>query len=137
MKRFVFILFALSLAGCATLPDGTKVFLPTASVANPVTPSSLYDIQATYVIAQAGANAYIQRYRDGHRCTKDALESINNICSRRSVVVKLQNADFKAGITIGRAATFIRDNPTIDASAVIAAAQAAVKTFYDLQKGNL
>ncbi len=136
MKRLIPLLLAFALAGCATLPDGTKVFLPTASIANPVTPTSLYDIQATYVIAQAGAAAYIQRYRDGHRCTKNALESIGNICSRRSVVIKLQNADRKAQITLGRATAFIRDNPTIDASAVIAAAQSAVTLFYELQRGG-
>lgn len=137
MKKIILaVTLALSLAGCASLPDGTKVFLPTASIANPVTPSALYDIQATYVIAQSGADAYIQRYRDGHRCTKTKLESVSNLCSRRSIVVKLQNADRTAQIAIGRATAFIRDNPTIDASAVISAAQSAVTAFYDIQKGN-
>lgn len=137
MKRIILALtVALSVTGCATMPDGTKVFLPTASVKSPVTPISLYDIKATYVIAQAGADAYIQRYRDGHRCTKIALESVTNICSRRSIVVKLQNADRTAQIALGRVDAFIRDNPTIDASSIIAAAQSAVGAFYDIQKGN-
>jgi len=136
MKRLLPLLLILALGGCATLPDGTKVFLPTASVKNPVTATSLYDIKATYVIAQAGADAYVQRYRDGHRCTKTALESVTNICSRRSVVIKLQNADRTAQIALGRVDAFIRDNPTIDASAVISAAQQAVGAFYDIQKGN-
>lgn len=139
MKRFVLIftlLLASEVGGCATLPDGTKVFLPTASIANPIKSTSLYDIQATYVIAQAGADAYIQRYRDGHRCTKARLESVGNICSRRSIVIKLQNADRVASIALGRATAFIRDNPTIDASAVVSAAQSAVAAFYDIQKGN-
>lgn len=135
-KIILAFMLAFSLTGCATLPDGTKVFLPTASIANPIKSTSLYDIQATYVIAQAGANAYIQRYRDGHRCTNTALEAVSNICSRRSVVIRLQNADRVASVTLGRATAFIRDNPTIDASAVIAAAQSAVGAFYDIQKGN-
>lgn len=135
MKRFLLIAL-LALGGCATMPDGTKVFLPTASVKNPVTPASLYDIKATYTIAQAGAAAYIDRYRAGHRCTKTALESVTNVCSRRSVVLRLQQADRTAQIAIGRVDAFIRDNPTIDASAVVSAAQMAVGAFYDIQKGN-
>ncbi len=130
------LLLAFSLAGCATMPDGTKVFLPTASVKNPVTSASLYDIKATYVIAQAGAAAYIQRYRDGNRCTATRLESVTNICSRRSIVVRLQAADRTAQVALGRVDAFIRDNPTIDASSVISAAQLAVSAFYDIQKGN-
>ncbi len=136
MRKIIAIAFALSLGACATLPDGTKVFLPTASVKNPVLPASLYDVKATYAIAQAGAVAYIDRYRQGHRCTTTALESPTNICSRRSIVVKLQNADRVAQIALGRADAFIRDNPTIDASAVMYAAQSAVAAFYDIQKGN-
>ncbi len=126
----------LTLGACATLPDGTKVFLPTLSAPNPVTPASLYDIKATYVIAQAGADAYIQRYRDGHRCTRTALEAVTNICSRRSVVLRLQQADRNAQIAMGRVDAFIRDNPTIDASSVISAAQQAVSAFYAIQRGN-
>lgn len=136
MHKIIILALAISLGGCATLPDGTKVFLPTASIANPIKSTSLYDIQATYVIAQAGANAYIQRYRDGYRCAKTRLESPSNLCSRRSIVVKLQNADRIASVALGRASAFIRDNPTIDASAVISAAQSAVAAFYDIQKGN-
>lgn len=136
MKQIILALtLSLALAGCVKGPGGTTIFLPTASVANPVTLTSLYDIKASYAIAQAGADAYIQRYRDGHRCTKTALESVTNLCSRRSIVLKLQNADRVAQIAIGRADAFIRDNPTIDASAVIAAAQSAVSAFFEIQKG--
>lgn len=135
MKRLIILALALALGACTTLPNGKTIFLPTASIANPVTLTSLYDIKASYAIAQAGADAYIQRYRDGHRCTKTALESVTNLCSRRSIVLKLQNADRVAQIAIGRADTFIRDNPTIDASAVIAAAQSAVSAFFEIQKG--
>jgi hypothetical protein len=135
-KIILAVTLALSLAGCATLPDGTKVFLPTASVKNPVTSLSLYDIKATYAIAQAGADAYVQRYRDGFRCTKSKLESVTNLCSRRSIVVKMQAADQQAQIALGKADTFIMNNPTIDASSVISAAQLAVNAFYTIQKGN-
>jgi hypothetical protein len=135
-KLLLAVTLSLYVAGCATLPNGQKVFLPTASVANPVTPMSLYDIKATYAIAQAGADAYIQRYRDGHRCTKTALESVTNLCSRRSIVLKMQMADSKAQVALGQVDTFIMNNPTLDASSAIAAAQLAVNAFYTIQQGN-
>src|SRR5436190_22597327 len=134
MKQLTAVILMLLLGACATLPDGSKVFLPTATVKNPVLPASLYDVKATYAIAQSGAVAYIDRYRQGHRCTTTALESPANLCSRRSVVIKLQNADRTAQIALGRVDAFIRDNPTIDASAVIYAAQSAVTAFYEIQK---
>src|SRR5216684_5675923 len=137
MRRLILALtISLSLGACVKGPGGTTIFLPTESVTNPLGPTSLYDIQATYAIAQAGADAYVQRYRDGFRCTKTKLESATNICSRRSIVVKMQNADRTAQIAIGRADAFIRDNPTIDASSVISAAQSAVTAFYQIQQGN-
>jgi len=137
MKKILIVLgLSLSLSGCVNGPNGTKIFLPIASVANPVTPMSLYDLKATYAIAQAGADTYVQRYRDGFRCTKIRLESVTNICSRRSIVVKMQDADRKAGIALGRVEIFVRDNPTIDASAILAAAQSAVTAFYQIQQGN-
>lgn len=136
MRIILALTLALSMAGCVKGPGGTTIFLPTASVANPVTSTGLYDLKATYAIAQAGADAYIQRYRDGFRCTTARLESVTNLCSRRSVVLKMQAADRTAGIALGRVDVFIRDNPTIDASAVLSAAQSAVTAFYQIQQGN-
>ena len=132
-KIIIALTLSLSLAGCVTNSDGTVTIFPV--VKNPVTPLSLYDIKSTYAIAAAGADSYIQRYRDGHRCTKTNLESATNICSRRSIVLKLQNADRIAQIAIGRADAFIRDNPTIDATSVISAAQSAVAAFFQIQNG--
>src|SRR5882672_2635012 len=97
MKWIILALtLSLSLAGC--LPP---------SIPNPVTPTSLYDVKATYAIAQAGVDTYVQRYRDGFRCTKTRLESVTNLCSRRSIVVKMRDADRVAGIALGQAETFI------------------------------
>lgn len=126
MKRFIAIAFlTLNLAGC--LPP---------SIPNPVTPTSLYDVKATYAIAQAGVDTYVQRYRDGFRCTKTRLESVTNLCSRRSIVVKMQNAERIAGITLGQAEIFIANNPTIDATSMISAASRAVTALYQIQQGN-
>jgi hypothetical protein len=127
MKRIIIALaLSLSLAGC----------LPNPSIPNPISPTSLYDIEATYAIAQAGVDTYIQRYRDGFRCTKTKLESVTNLCSRRSVAMAMQSADSKAQIALGRAEAFILANPMIDASSVISAAQSAVTALYQIQQGN-
>ena len=128
MRKILLVLtLSLSLAGC--IPTGP-------SIPNPVTPTSLYDVKATYAIAQAGVDTYVQRYRDGFRCTKTRLESVTNLCSRRSIVVKMQNADRVAGITLGQAETFIFNNPMLDATSVISAAQRAVTALYQIQQGN-
>jgi hypothetical protein len=135
-KIIIALTLSLALAGCVKGPGGTNIFLPTASVTNPLGPTSLYDLKSTYAIAQAGADLYVQRYRDGFRCTKTKLESVSNLCSRRSIVIKMQNADRSAGIAIGKVEVFIRDNPTIDASSLLSAAQSAVTAFYQIQQGN-
>ena len=126
MKRLLLALtLSLSLGGC----------LPPA-IPNPVTPTSLYDVEATYAIAQAGVDTYVQRYRDGFRCTKTKPESVTNICSRRSIVVKMQKADSTAQIALGRAEAFVRDNPMLDATSVLSLASQAVTALYQIQQGN-
>lgn len=137
MRKILIVLaLSLSIAGCATLPNGTKVFLPTASIANPATPESLYDIKATYGIAQVASITYIDRYRSGNRCTKTRTESLTNLCSRRSVVLRLQRADAVAIDALAEATAFVTNNPTLDASDAIAAARKAVTIFYNITKGG-
>lgn len=139
MKRIILTLtltLSLAIAGCATMPDGTKVFLPTASVANPLGPTSLYDIKATYAIAATAAATYNDRYRAGNRCTKTQPESLTNLCSRRSVVLRLQRADSVATSALAKATAFVTNNPTLDASDAIAAAREAVNIFYNIKKGG-
>jgi hypothetical protein len=129
MKRIILALtLALTLGACNTTVG--------PSIPNPISPTSLYDIEATYAIAQAGVDIYIQRYRDGFRCTKTKLESVTNLCSRRSIAVKMQNAERAAQIALGRAEAFVLANPMIDATSVISAAQSAVTALYQIQQGN-
>lgn len=125
MKRIIFVLaLSLSLAGCFR------------TVSNPLAnnnPVGLVTIESAYGVALSGAVAY----RNRPRCTKTALESVSNICARRSIVLKLQNADRRAQIALGRARAFIANNPSLDASAVIQVAQDAVSFFYNIQQGAL
>lgn len=120
------VLSTVALAGCQTIPT---------AINNPLTISNLAPAEATYGIAQAAAAQYVQRYRDGKRCTTAAPASATNLCSARSVVLKLQAADRKAMAAIHYANAFIVQHPTIDPSAVIQAATDAVSAFYSLAKG--
>ena len=124
----------ITLALALSLTLGACV--PNPSIPNPISPTSLYDIEAAYAIAQGVTDTYVQRYRDGFRCTKTKLESATNLCSRRSIVVKMQAADSNAQIAIGRAEAFVINNPMIDAGAVIDAAKLAVTALLQIQQGN-
>ncbi len=121
MKRFlVAALIALSLGACAT-------------VKNPITSSQLATIESSYGVVLSGAVAY----RNRPRCTKMALESVSNICARRSIVLRMQAADRTAQVALGRARAFVTNNPTLDASSLLQAAQDAVSIFAAIQTGAL
>ena len=135
MRRLIVAsLLAFTLAGCANI-GGKQVFLPTLSVANPVSVSTLADAKATYVAAQSLAVIYVDRYRAGNRCTTSRIESLTNLCSRRSIVLKIQKADRVAVAAIEQASDFIQNHPTLDASSLISAAYRAATSFYTLAKG--
>jgi hypothetical protein len=127
MKRILAIVFlGISLAGCAStggIEGLTR--LATTGIANPVTPAALSDVKNAYGIALAAAVAY----RERPRCTKTHLESVTNLCARRSIVVKLQQADLKAQAALANADMFVADNPTLNAGSVIQAASLAVSAF--------
>ena len=130
MKRlFALLLLVPLLAGCAHNPDGSLI----TSIPNPVTNTQLATLESAYGVALAGAVAY----RNRPRCTKTALESVSNICARRSVVVRMQQADKTAQVAIGRARGFVIANPTLDASSLIQAAQDAIAVFSSIQTGAL
>lgn len=134
MKKLASLLIVgMLLGGCST-SFGTRVGeILTTGIANPVTTTQIYNLEATYGIALSGAVAY----RERPRCTKTALESISNICARRSIVVKLQEADRKAQIALAQLKNFVSANPTLDASALLDAATTAVTTFNQLQTSVL
>ncbi len=134
MKKLAsLVIVGMLLSGCAT-PFGTKVGeVFTTGIANPITTTQIYNLEAAYGVALSGAVAY----RERPRCTKTALESISNICARRSIVVKLQDADRKAQIALANLKNFVNANPTFDASALFDAATTAVTTFNQLQTSVL
>lgn len=120
MKRTIILALCLVLEACTT-------------VRNPVSNTTLATIESAYGVALAGAVAY----RNRPRCTTTALESVSNLCARRSIVLKLQAADRQAQVALGKATIFIRNNPTLDASSVLQAAQGAVDALNQIQSGAL
>lgn len=121
MRRLIPILLAISLSGCAGMR-------PMISIQNPISDNTLASLEASYGLALTAAVAY----RNRPRCTRTRLESLSYLCARRSIVVRLQHADQVAEIALGRAASFIANNPTLDASSLIQAASAAIGAFSEL-----
>lgn len=130
MKRFIPLLIVGSLlGGCATTPFSSTVSnFVTNGVANPINNDQLAAIISSYGVTQTAAIGYMGL----PRCTKTNNFSATNICSKRSVKVVIQTADRNASAAINRAINFIKANPTLDASSLIAAAAGAVDTFNQL-----
>jgi hypothetical protein len=123
MKIIAVCLLALSLTACAGIPS---------PIVNPVTTTSLYDVEAVYGTTLVGAVAY----RNLPLCKKSNPFSASNICAYRSIIVKMQAADRKAQIAIVAGRKFITQNPTIDATSVINIAANAVATFQSIVNEN-
>ena len=123
----------LGLGACTTdqsvLSGGTSL---TASIPNPANKQQLAAAESTYNIA---ANAALV-YRSRPLCKTGTVETLENICARRSVVVKMQTYDRNAYAALKAARTFVRNNPTISAVSIIAAAQRAVSDYQSAAQTN-
>ena len=121
---------AITLGACAHGTAGGSIFSGTnLSVQNPITNARLVDIEAAYGIALAAGKAYVDNYRKGNKCTRSNPESLQHLCSRRSIVLQIQAAVRKADIALANAKGFIQRNPTLDPTSVLDAAQTAVGTL--------
>jgi len=121
MKRIVVLCLALWLTSCATFN-------------NPLTISRLASLESAYGIALSGAVAYYELYKT-NRCTKaHPFNPISNLCAARSIVVRLQQADIRAQSALQAARKFVINNPTIDATALLDAAQVAIGAFQQVQQ---
>jgi hypothetical protein len=111
-------IFALGVALFLTACAGKAPF----QLDTVVSRNTLYTVEASYGVALAAAKTY----KALPLCKTGTAPSITNICAKRSVVVRLQQADAKAIDAITRARDFIKANPTVDASNFLSAAQSAV-----------
>lgn len=61
MRKLIILALALSLGGCATIKNiETAISLGTASIANPVTPTRLNQMESALTLVFAGLNAWKQ-----------------------------------------------------------------------------
>lgn len=140
MKRIlVLCAVALALAGCVTFdPSGVSIFKGgtslTASVANPATPVTIYQVRSVYATALDIADGYrdycypTSPFKSYKTLMADPVAG--PICKHRgSIVTKLGNADDAAAAAIAKADAFIKSNPTLSAETVIRAAWAEVTNF--------
>lgn len=99
---------------------------------NPVTKDRLANIESAYGIALSAAVAY----RNLRMCKKNEDATPLNICAKRSIIIKLQNADRSAQVALVNARQFIADHPLLDAFDVLNAAQQAITTFQTINASN-
>lgn len=104
-----------------------------ATVSNPLTPNRLVQLESAYGVALAVAVGYYELYKV-NRCTVTRPESPTNYCARRSIVVKLQQADIRAQAALQAARKFVINNPNLDATAIISAAETAIAAFQQIEQ---
>lgn len=121
MRRFFLVAaMALSLAGCATTGGAL-----TLSTSNPVKVNQLAAVEAGYGAALSVA----LKYKHLPLCKTGTNELSGALCARRSVIVKIQSANRVAHASVVTARNFVRQHPTVDATAVISTAMDAVSQF--------
>lgn len=86
---------------------------------------TLFGLTNSYGVLLSAA----QTYKDLPLCKTGTTTSVTNICSRRSIVVRLQAADRRAVTALQNADAFISRFPTLDATNIIAAAVTAMADY--------
>lgn len=132
IARFLAIgIVAAVLAGCG---PGTRlgdfIQFATASTANPVSATNIYQAKNGYALALTLADEYRAYCWSAPYKALIADPVARPVCSRRRAVVRaILNYGPKAGSALAQAEKFVNDHPTLDASVVIRAAIDAVAKF--------
>ena len=121
MKKLLVVVLALGLGGCVN----GQLINPFSSFTNPVSKDTLAKVEAGYGAALSVAVAY------RNACASKSLPP-----SCRAIVVQIQNADKYAHAQIVVARNFVKNNPTVDASAVLTTAKQAVDAFTTVSGGH-
>jgi len=138
LKFFVVPLLALTLTACGTTGGLNLPTLNLPQIANaitngvpdPVTATNVYQIKQGYAAALQLMVSYRNYCYETNYATLMADPIRKPICqNRRSVVRAMQSAEAKAKQAVGAVDTFVTQHPTLDASALIAAASQAVAAF--------
>jgi hypothetical protein len=116
----VALAIATSVGGCAGTKVGDFISSATSTITNPVKASDVYAAKNAYAIASEFAAEY-RRYCYSKPYKVLLADPVAKpICqSRRDVIRKIQRAEANVEIAVARAEKFIRENPTLNAAAVI------------------
>lgn len=109
----VLALGALALGGCN---------LPTLNIGSQVNLNTLEGIVSGYGILLNAENTY----KALPLCKTGTTPSVTNICAKRSIIVRLQNADKLANTAVNQAVGFVKANPSVDPTQYLSAAQSAL-----------
>jgi len=120
-KALIVAALAIGLGGCVN----GQLVNPFASFTNPVSKDTLAKVESAYGAALSVAVGY------RNACANKALPP-----SCRAIVVQIQNADKYAHAQILVARAFVKNNPTVDASAVLTTAKQAVDAFTSVSESK-
>lgn len=112
------LLIGVSLGGCALfqkLNSGVPI-------ATDVSRNTLAGVISAYGIALSGENSL----KALPLCRTGTAPSLTNVCVKRSLIVRLQNADLKVATAVSKADAFIKNYGNLNASNVISAANTAL-----------
>lgn len=118
-KLLLPLILALSLSGCASL---NAIF---ATYKNPVSITTLYDLEAGYYTAEQVALVYMAL----PLCRTGTVSTLAAPCGRRSIKLNIQDKGRTAQAAVIAARTFVKDNPTINPIATIQSAALILANF--------
>ncbi len=123
MKRLAIILLAFQLSACAQLQQVTDGFKTTVAVIS--NPDNFDTITIAYASVSTAGNTYY---------TLCERKVINKSCWK--IIAKLQPYEDEAFKAYMRLNTFVKTNPTGDASTFIKLARGAIDTLKSIQLAN-
>lgn len=133
MRRFLIapvLALTLVLGGCAGTRVGDLISAATTTIVNPVDSIDIYRVKNAQAIALELAvawrrNCWSKPYAE---LMKDPVNKA--LCqNRRPTLRAIQDYNAKASLAIMEAESFIRNNPTLNASVLIQAAMSAVSAY--------
>ena len=111
-KYLIMLVVAVSVAGCA-------------SYRNPISTTTLYDIEGGYYTAQQVALIYMRL----PLCPTGTSSTLAAPCGKRSIKLTIQATARKAQAAVITLRAFVKNNPTLNSATQIAAALQALTDF--------
>jgi len=130
-KILIVALAAIWVGGCANNPTARVIGqIATGTLPNPISTTNIYELKNVYAIAAQSAVEWRGYCFGRSYATVTADPIARPICTnRRSTARRIQVAKNTAFGAVQRADAFVKNNPTLDASAIIGQATAAISAF--------